>query len=665
MNYKRLLVALIAVCLLLPGSAALAQDSAVAHPCGQPPAGQISDVVAYTLSADCEQASILQIAADTLVTIYLLAASPTLSKDFVAQDIPATEACGLPAAGLLSEAAVYTLSANCEQRGPLQIAADANVTINGGGFTLLAPLDGSSAIEALAGSTLSLNQLTVDGFDQARPALVSASGSFAANHVTFTRSRGGPALAAEAGALLTLGNVLFESNVSGGADARGSGSALNVSSDAAVTLDNAVFRDNLFGGAAVVIKKDAAAVTANGCLGFAGNVPYNVTGEWSVNSDSRCEGSIGNNHPATLPAPELLACGIPGSGIINQSGSYTLSADCEGFGLWLLSDGVSVSITGDGHRISSSNPGISIITAASASLAMENLTLDGVRTVNFGSVTARDFALRNAPSQAFVNLGDASFERALFENNNNVEPRFSASVLFGWTEYRNSVASFSDSIFRNNRGGDAALVNYRDGASISLGGCISFESNSPADTVWIVADDSVGPCGLQFGPPYVVAQAVDAEVSAQALTERQVEFPGQDGPSPLPTATPAPTAAAPTPVPDDCFQNLGAIGRLCRIGGVDVATIDIYGVEEDSTGSFLLRVTQTEVDGVEGGNEVASTADGRVAVHKEADGNITFSMGPNNEGKVHHVVLQDDLNGSVISTIDRIGGPPGTITNSS
>ena len=60
---------------------------------------------------------------------------------------------------------------------------------------------------------------------------------------------------------------------------------------------------------------------------------------------------------------------------------------------------------------------------------------------------------------------------------------------------------------------------------------------------------------------------------------------------------------------------------------------------------------------------VASTEDGRVAVHREADGNITFSMGPNIEGKVHHVVLQSHLNGAVISTIDRTGGVPGVVSN--
>lgn len=149
-----------------------------------------------------------------------------------------------------------------------------------------------------------------------------------------------------------------------------------------------------------------------------------------------------------------------------------------------------------------------------------------------------DVALRNAPGQAILNMGETSFTRALFEINVNVEPRYSASVLFAWSEYCSSVASFTDAIFRGNQGGNAALVNFR------------------------------------------------------------------------------------------------------------------------------LRVTQTDVDNTANGNRIASTSDGRIAAFVESDGNITFAMGPNDEGKVHHVTLQDDLNGAVISTIDRIGGPPGTVANS-
>ena len=397
MTLKRSLISFFAVCLLLSGSPALVQGNGNAHPCGQPPSGQLTEVVAYTLASECEQSGLLETVADALVTIYLLGASPAL-----AQDIPATAPCGLPAAGLLSQAVTYTLSANCEQTGLLQIAADAVITINGGGHTITAPVDGVPAIAGLAGSTLNLNQLTVDGVDLSRSALVRTSGIFGATDVTFTRSKGGAALAAEPGALLNLSHVLFERNVSSGADAEGSGSALNVASGATVTLDETVLRDNLFGGGAVVIEKDAAAFTTRGCLTLVGNIPYNVVGAWSSEHGDSCSGTIGNNAPATIPAPELMACGIPGPGILNQSQSYTLSADCDRFGLWLLSDGVSISITGDGHRISSANPGISIITAANASLSMENLTLDGVRTVNFGSVAATDFALRNARSQAFL-----------------------------------------------------------------------------------------------------------------------------------------------------------------------------------------------------------------------------------------------------------------------
>ena len=294
--------------------------------------------------------------------------------------------------------------------------------------------------------------------------------------------------------------------------------------------------------------------------------------------------------------------------------------------------------------------------------------------MNFGKLNAIDLAMRNAPSQAFLNMGEASFERALFENNVNLEPRYSASVLFSWSEYRSSTATFTDVIFRNNRGGDAALVNYRDGATISLNGCISFENNAPADRFWIVTDNSSGPCGLQFGPPYVTqdseARDVDTQdAAAQAGTEglaafRLIEFPGQSGPSPVPapaaTATPAPTA---TPLPDACFfQNLGAIGRLCRVTGTTMSTIDVYGIAADSTGTFLLRVTQAEVDNSGYGTMVKSTADDRLAVFVEQDGNVTFAMGPNDEGKVHHVTLQDNLGGAVISTIDRIGGPPGAVS---
>ena len=598
-----------------------------------------------------------------LACILLAGGSPAL-----VQDVLLAASCGLPAAGVFAETVTYTLTEDCVQDGQLEVAADAIITINGNGHSISGPVDGSAIFSGLDGSTLHLSQLTVDGLNMERGSLVNTKGTLTATAVTFTRSQGGPALDSESGAQVTLNDVLFLTNTSRGADADGKGSALNVAGGASVSIEDVVFRDNLFGGAAVVIRDGATAFAASGCLSFSGNIPYNVVGSWSPDSSGPCSGQVGNEGQAAAPAPETLACGIPGSGILDESGTYTLKGDCERFGQWLLSDGVEISITGDGHFIRGAIPGINILTAANASLSMENLTLDGIRTVNFGSLNGIDVAMRNAPSQAILNMGEASFTRALFENNVNVEPRYSASVLFAWSEYRSSVASFTDTIFRGNQGGDAALVNFRDGATIHLNGCISFENNAPADKFWIISDSSTGPCGLQFGLPYI-AQVVERQELAQAQAGdtfeafRLIEFPGQSAPAPTaaPTATPAITA---TPEADDCFQNLGAIGKLCRVAGQSVTTIDVYRVEADSTGTFVLRVTQTEVDNTGNGNQVKSTSDGRVAVFIEDDGNITFAKGPNSEGKVHHVTLQDDLNGTVVSTVDRIGGPPGTVSTS-
>ena len=107
-----------------------------------------------------------------------------------------------------------------------------------------------------------------------------------------------------------------------------------------------------------------------------------------------------------------------------------------------------------------------------------------------------------------------------------------------------------------------------------------------------------------------------------------------------------------------CFQNLGAIGLICRIHTPE-PVLEIYGITPDSKGHFLLRVTQTQVDAVAPGSLVASTPDGRVAVRHGQEGHVTISMGPNDEGKVHNVTLKDTLNGSVIGTFDTSSGPPG------
>ena len=110
-------------------------------------------------------------------------------------------------------------------------------------------------------------------------------------------------------------------------------------------------------------------------------------------------------------------------------------------------------------------------------------------------------------------------------------------------------------------------------------------------------------------------------------------------------------------LPPDCFQLLGAIGILCRNEGL-TSTIDVYGITPQNEGYILLRLDQPQVEATALGNLVACSSDGRLGVRYGQDGHITFSMGPNGEGKVHHVTLENNLHGAVIGTHDTYDGLP-------
>ena len=107
----------------------------------------------------------------------------------------------------------------------------------------------------------------------------------------------------------------------------------------------------------------------------------------------------------------------------------------------------------------------------------------------------------------------------------------------------------------------------------------------------------------------------------------------------------------------DCSRRLGAIGAICSVPGSG-PTLEIWEATPDSGERFLLRVTQPQANAAAPGSLITSTPDGRVAVRLELDRNITISMGPDPEGKIHHVTLQYNLHGPVIATAVTYGGPP-------
>lgn len=319
--------------------------------------------------------------------------------------------------------------------------------------------------------------------------------------------------------------------------------------------------------------------------------------------------ALGQNNPA------IEACGLPSlRAFIRETVTYTLRSDCLQAGSLIVPGNTTVTINGNGHRIRAGAGGFILINGTpQATINLNEVTLDGASlarewlvsisgTLNAAEVIftgAREGAALRAAGEARVTLNEV-----VFTTNQGQGDLGSALHILGQSEVKMSNARF-----RHNRGG-AGVVVLRDEGTLWAGGCLELEDNIPADIVGRWTDES-GVC---------------------------------------------------TPPAEPETWPLGALGVVYRYLEPELA-LDIYGVAEDSSGYFLLRVTHEQVQARQPGELVATTQDGRVAVHIEPDGHITISMGPGPEGKVHHITLKDNLGGSVISTVDTIGGPPGAAGN--
>ena len=109
------------------------------------------------------------------------------------------------------------------------------------------------------------------------------------------------------------------------------------------------------------------------------------------------------------------------------------------------------------------------------------------------------------------------------------------------------------------------------------------------------------------------------------------------------------------------FFPLGAIGKTYRVSDTQ---IDFYEIIEGTTqGVLALRITQAEIDvALEAAGEatcVKASANDRASVTVWADGNVTFSIGPDYETKIFHVLLEGGLDGSIIGHSTTYGPPAG------
>lgn len=578
-----------------------------------------------------------------------------------AQTNPPVAACGLPAQGVIWASVTYTLTADCAQTGTITIA-DAiigqpkfSLTINGGEHTISS---GAFRLFHSPGAILNLNNVTIDGGFFSTASVISGD-RVNANNVTFTRGRGLAVIANHS----TMNNVLFSWNISSGNSLGGNASALHARANASMTLTNAIFRNNIGNGAAVVLLAGAS-LTTNGCLTLSGNVPYDVYplagGAWTDNSTGPCSGAIGNGDSADIPALALMDCGFPAAGNLDVSATYTLTGDCDLTDAYYISEDVSISVIGNAYAMRSSRTGYSFYTAATSSLRLENVALEGIRLFNWGEFSAEKIKVSESTGGILLNMGDARFTNALFEGN-SVSSQSGRSVALAYNAYQNGFTSFTNVTFRGNTGGLGALATF--GAVIDLNGCIHFADNSPADTY------------VYAGRGGVINDNRDPNCDSPIVD------PLIPPPSGRPSAPSAPKAICNPHCPElllrYCDIKLGAIGLVCRPPQQPPEAY-VYRITTESEGFFKLGVSQPQVEAVEEGL-VACSADGRVAVRTglppeirhffEIDPKyqaelavprryILISQGPNVEGKVNHAVLDNALDGRVFGIVSTFGGPP-------
>ena len=579
-----------------------------------------------------------------------------------AQTNPPVAACGLPAQGVIWASVTYTLTADCAQTGRITIYSPPDgdprisLTINGGGHTISG---GAFTLILGADAILNLNDVTIDGA-QVSTANVISIGTVNANRVTFTRGSNGPLLNPT---MSNLTDVLFAWNISSHFALGGSGSAVHAGINTTHNWNNVVMRNNIGNGGAISLLTGAT-LTTTGCLTLSGNAPYDVYAPdgttWTDNSTGPCSGTIGNGDSADIPAPALMDCGFPAAGNLDVSATYTLTGDCELTGAYYISEDVNIRIIGNAYAMRTSRTGYSFYTAATSSLRLENVALEGIRLFNWGEFSAEKIKVSESIGGILLNMGDARFTNALFEGN-SVSSQSGRSVALAYNAYQNGYTSFTNVTFRGNTGGLGALATF--GAVIDLNGCIHFADNSPADTY------------VYAGRGGVINDNRDPNCDSPIVD------PLIPPPSGRPSAPSAPKAICNPHCPElllrYCDIKLGAIGLVCRPPQQPPEAY-VYRITTESEGFFKLGVSQPQVEAVEEGL-VACSADGRVAVRTGLPPEIRhffeiapkyqaellvprryilISQGPNVEGKVNHVVLDNALDGRVFGIVSTFGGLP-------
>ena len=370
------------------------------------------------------------------------------------------------------------------------------VTINGNGVTLdgNALRSSSGLILVYSNSSLSLNNATLEGGGHSGSGVLHLSGNLSLSNVTirnFYRS----AISTDLGSAITIAltNVLFEDGTGTYTSYRAAGLAMDIANHSTITVNNVVLRRLLGGNAAfnVGLNADASTIiTLTGCLTAEAVYPQLTSGNVVNNSTGDCAGTIGNGDSAAreVATPVASSCGLPLEGVLVTDATYNLVADCQMTGTLYLTKGLTVTINGNGHTITSAN-GKRILQSA-AKLTVNNVVFTGsgssgpVLLLLQNDSIFRHVAFRDNQGPVTVADQNVEFDRVIFEMNTTTSTFGSAAsalrhLLSGTVTVRNSI-------FRNNSGGAAAVYSgvssgVGDAPRLTLTESVVFEGNSPQD----------------------------------------------------------------------------------------------------------------------------------------------------------------------------------------
>ena len=634
----------------------------------------------------------------TGATVSAVDTACSVGDDFYPTSNPPVAACGLPAEGCIVESVTYTLTADCTQTGPLYVTIDGmSVTIEGGGHTIDArELNDSSEVlwTGDPSRTLTLRNATVIGGGVRSRAAIVVFGPATLENVSLreaeevafsARSFDGATPAS------TLTNVLIE-RVSGWyyLDGRLAPTGIYVDGGASVTTNNLVIRSNFFGNTAIGAATGSS-VTLTGCFSGEHIFPQRFFGGVNDNSSGPCSGAIGNGDSAArvYSPPQPAACGLPSEGVLEQSATYNLVADCQQTGTLFIPKHVSLTVEGNGYTIRGASLESTFIdntvTGLNARLffgiagptTIRNAVLAHgtsfvLRTWLQQSHLIEDTVFRNNDSMMTIYDSAMVFNRVLFENNvlngagrSDFSAAGNATLIFPLYSSRITIR---DSIFRNNIGGDAVIHGgYQLRNSVNPGvlilGCVTFEGNSMVDIVDpsnYVTDTNSGPC------PQAVS-ALLTEISLGLFSVSVGDTQGNPGQSSSSSSGRHGGGAHGLPKLHGCADaggvealHLGSIACIFRENRGGDTIMGVYEIDRFSSRGYLkIALSQSQITPLIGENIVAVSADGRALAVVWPDKNVTIKVGPDHEGKVLHMTFEGGLGGRVLDMITTYGPPPG------